>query len=88
MELGNIIGSLHKDEYIPTLVAGYESVGNRKINESYIKACIALSIIAYIVIHCNKVYKDENFLKAMARWCDTLFEPVNKQFEVIKFNSY
>ncbi len=81
MELGDIICSLHKDEYIPSLVAGYESIGNRIINNSYMKAFSALSIIAYIVIHHNKVYKDEKFLKAMDRWSDTFFEPVNKQFE-------
>ena len=81
MELGEIISSLHKDEYILSLVAGYESICNHKINNSYIKAFIALSIIGYIVIHHNKVYKDEKFLNAMHRWCDTIFEPVNKQFE-------
>ena len=81
MELGEIISSLHKDEYILSLVAGYESMGMRKINNSYIKAFTALSIIGYIVIHHNKVYKEEKFLSAMDRWGDTIFEPVNKQFE-------
>lgn len=76
MELGQIIGSLHKDEYIPSLIAGYESMGNRKINNSYIKAFIALSVIGYIVIHHNKVYKDESFVNAMHRWGETLFGPV------------
>ncbi len=82
MELGEMIGSLNKDEYIPSLIAGYESIGNRKINNSYIKAFTAFSIILYIVIHHNKVYKDEKFMKSMNRWCDTLFIPVNMQFEV------
>lgn len=81
MELGEIISSLHKDEYIPSLVAGYESIGNRKINNSYIKAFTALSIILYIVIHHNKVYKDEKFVKTMDRWCNTIFTPVITQLE-------
>lgn len=74
MELGEIICSLHKDEYIPSLVAGYESMGNRKINNSYLKAFTALAIIGYIVIHHNKVYTDEKFLNSMDRWCISLFE--------------
>jgi Ser/Thr protein kinase RdoA (MazF antagonist) len=82
LELGQIIGSLYKDEYISSLVAGYESMGNRKINSSYIKAFTALSIIAYIAIHHSKVYKDESFVNAMGRWCDTFFIPVNNQFDV------
>ena len=73
MDLGNIIGSLHKDEYIPSLIAGYESTGNRTINTSYINAFIALSVIGYIVIHHNNVYNDDKFVNAMGRWCDTLF---------------
>ncbi|OAA90741.1 phosphotransferase [Clostridium ljungdahlii] len=81
MELGQIICSLHKDEYIPSLVAGYESIGNRKINNSYIKAFTALSIILYIVIHHNKVYKSEKFVEAMNRWCNTFFIPANIQLE-------
>lgn len=81
MELGDIICSLKKDEYIPSLVAGYESRSNRNINNAYIKAFSSLSIIGYIVIHHNKVYKDETFVNAMSRWCDTFFEPVIKQLE-------
>ena len=77
MELGDIICSLHKDEYIPSLVAGYESMCNRIINNSYLKAFVALSIIVYIVIHHNKVYKDEKFLNALDRWCNTEFKLVN-----------
>lgn len=75
MELGEIICSLHKDEFIHSLIAGYESIGSRKINNSYITAFSALSIILYIVIHHNKVYKDEKFIKAMNRWSDTFFIP-------------
>jgi len=82
MELGGIIGSLSKDEYIPSLIEGYESIGNRKINNSYIKAFTALSIILYIVIHHNMIYKDEKFMKSMNRWCDTFFLPVYMQLEV------
>lgn len=76
MELGEIICSLHKDEYISSLVEGYETTSNRKINKSYIKAFMALSVILYIVIHHNKIYKDDTFIKSMKRWCDTLFAPV------------
>lgn len=75
MELGEIICSLHKDEYIPSLVEGYETTSNRKINNSYMKAFMALSVILYIVIHHNKLYKDDKFIKSMDRWCDTLFVP-------------
>lgn len=82
MELGEMISSLHKDEYIPALIAGYESIGFRKIKYSYIKAFTALSLISYIAIHHYKVYKGEKFLDAMDRWSKTLFEPVNKQFEL------
>ncbi|SHJ47467.1 hypothetical protein SAMN02745136_00123 [Anaerocolumna jejuensis DSM 15929] len=62
-------------------MAGYESRSNRNINNAYIKAFSSLSIIGYIVIHHNKVYKEETFVKAMSRWCDTFFEPVIKQLE-------
>lgn len=68
MELGNIICSLHKDEYISTLIEGYKSTSDRKINTLYIKCFTALSIIGYIVIHHNKVFKDEKFINAMSRW--------------------
>lgn len=77
MELGGIIGSLYKDEYNSALIAGYESIGSSKINTSYIKAFTALSVILYIVIHHNNIYEDETFIKAMNRWCDTLFTPAN-----------
>lgn len=82
MELGEIIGCLNKDEYIPSLIAGYESIGNRKIIKTYMKAFTALSIILYIVIHHNKVYKDEKFINSMNRWCDTFFIPVIMELEV------
>lgn len=82
MELGDIICSLHKDEYILTLIEGYESICSLKINKSYIKCFTALSIIGYIVIHHNKVYKDENekFINAMSRWRESYFLPVIEQF--------
>lgn len=80
MELGDIICSLHADEYIPALIEGYESITNHKINHSYIKAFTAWSVIGYIVTHHNKVYEDERFIKAMNRWCNTLFKQVNKDF--------
>lgn len=80
MELGNIICSLHKDEYISTLIEGYESISNHKINKSYIKCFTALSIIGYIVIHHNKLYKDEKFINAMSRWSESHFRPIIMQF--------
>lgn len=79
MELSEIISSLHADEYIPALIEGYESITNHKINHSYLKAFTALSVIGYIVIHHNKVYEDEKFIKAMSRWCETLFAQFNKK---------
>ncbi len=79
MELSEIICSLHADEYIPALIEGYESITNHKINHSYLKAFNALSVIGYIVIHHNKVYEDEKFIKAMSLWCETLFAQVNKK---------
>jgi thiamine kinase-like enzyme len=36
MELGEIICSLHKDEFISALIKGYESTSGRKINTFYI----------------------------------------------------
>lgn len=76
MDIGQIISSLHKNEYIPSLIAGYESISIHKIKKSYIEVFIAMSVIGYIVIHHNKVYKDETFLNAMERWSNTLFEPL------------
>jgi len=81
MDLGEIICSLHHDELIPSLLAGYESVGNHNINKSYINVFIAFSIISYIAIHHNKIYQDEKFVKSMDRWCNTLFAPVIIQLE-------
>lgn len=78
MEIGDVIGSLHKEEYNAALIAGYESIHNYKINTSYLKAFTALSVIGYIVIHHNKVYKDEQFIKAMERWCNSLFAPESR----------
>lgn len=78
MEIGDVIGSLHKEEYNAALIAGYESIHNYKINASYLKAFTALSVIGYIVIHHNKVYKDEQFIKAMERWCNSLFAPESR----------
>ncbi|MDF2543369.1 MAG: hypothetical protein K0S47_3087 [Herbinix sp.] len=73
MDLSDLICSLHHDELIPSLIAGYESVGHRTVNKSYISAFMVLSIISYIAIHHNKVYQDEKFVKAMDRWCNTMF---------------
>jgi Ser/Thr protein kinase RdoA (MazF antagonist) len=81
MELGEIICSLHKDEFISALIKGYESTSGRKINTLYIKCFTALSIISYIVIHHNKVFKDEKFINAMSRWRETFFLPVKMQFD-------
>lgn len=81
MDLGEIICSLHHDELIPSLLAGYESVGDHNINKSYIDVFTAFSIISYIAIHHNKVYQDEKFVKAMDRWCNTLFAPAIMELE-------
>lgn len=81
MDLCDIIWSLHNDELIPSLLAGYQSVGNHDINKSYIDVFTSLSVIIYIAIHHNKVYKDERFVKAMDSWCNTLFNPAIMKLE-------
>jgi len=81
MEIGDILCSLNKMEYAPSLIAGYESMGTRKINTSYINIFTSLSIIFYIVIHHNKLYQDEKFISSLDRWRQTFFIPVNNQCE-------
>ncbi len=83
MELGQMIASFNNN-LMPSLLAGYESISNYSVNRDYIEIFIAFSVIQYIAIHHNKGYREEKFVKAMDRWCNTLFAPaVSKASELL-----
>lgn len=76
MDLGEMISSLNKDEFIPALLSGYEAAGHPPINKAYVSLFASFSIIQYIAIHHKKVYQDEKFMKSMDRWSNTIFAPL------------
>ncbi len=76
MELGQIIAGFNINDLTSSLIEGYISICDYKVNLDYINLFKALSVILYIVIHHNKVYQDDKFIKGMKRWCETIFMPL------------
>ena len=80
MDLGDLVINIGKNELLPFLFEGYESVHAHKINYEYLNVCKAFGFIQYIVIHHKKLYKDKKFQNRINRWCTTIFDPLISQF--------
>ena len=76
LDLGDLLDFIGNNQLKSTLLAGYESVNEIKINYEYLKLFEAFSFIAYILIHNNQLYKDEKFQSKIEKWAATILDPL------------
>lgn len=75
MDLSDINWTLHNEKLTPFLFAGYKSVTQHVINQSFIRAFTALYPIAYTASHHNKIDQEGKITQVVDRWCETILTP-------------
>ena len=79
MDLGDLFVNFKNNELI---LDGYKSVNDCKINNELLSLCISYSLITYIMIHHNRLYKCRIFQNRIDRWCLETFDPLIQQLNI------
>ncbi len=76
MDISSLCANFRDKTYRREVIKGYEKQTNVKVATDVVEVFFAFGVILYICTQHNRVYKEEWFANALARWENTIWRPV------------
>lgn len=76
MEVAMMMSNFNDKKIRSFIKMGYEQESGQEVPVCYIDAFFAFCVLLYICSQHDKAYKEDWFLGAINRWCNTIFSPL------------
>ena len=71
-EAGMLMSNYQDEDAVQEILMGFEESGDA-VSETDAKVFLSYSVLLFICMHHDRVFREEWFGQAMKRWCETLF---------------